>query len=92
VAGDFNDWKARLSEPLAQELSLREAGIEQLGRHARTFPTWLPMLPLDRVYVRGFNIHSHEVLNGQPWSRMSDHAAVMVDLEWTHGHFDNIEG
>jgi endonuclease/exonuclease/phosphatase family metal-dependent hydrolase len=82
VAGDFNDWKARLSEPLAQELNLKEAGIEHLGKHAKTFPTWMPMLPLDRVYVRGFEIRSHSVLNTEPWSRMSDHAAVTVDLEW----------
>lgn len=80
VAGDFNDWRARLSEPLLRELDLKEAGMDRLGRHARTFPSWLPVLPLDRVYVRGFDVHAHYVLSGRPWKQMSDHAAVTVDL------------
>ncbi len=81
VAGDFNDWRARLTDKLELNLSLREAGLNQLGRHAATFPSWLPILPLDRVYTRGFKVQTHVVLAGKAWAKMSDHAAVVVDLQ-----------
>ncbi|MGE4133685.1 MAG: endonuclease/exonuclease/phosphatase family protein [Bdellovibrionales bacterium] len=81
VAGDFNDWQKKLSDPLFESAGLRECGIELRGEHPKTFPSWRPFLSLDRVYVRQLKPHHHEVLAGLPWSKMSDHAAVVVDLE-----------
>lgn len=80
VAGDFNDWSQNFSDPLAEQLELREAGVEVTGEHAKTFPCWLPFLALDRVYVRRFEVAKFEVLKQQPWRKMSDHAAVMTEL------------
>jgi endonuclease/exonuclease/phosphatase family metal-dependent hydrolase len=48
---------------------------------ARTFPAAMPVLQLDRVYVRGFKVLSAKVLHGLMWSRLSDHAPIMADLE-----------
>jgi endonuclease/exonuclease/phosphatase family metal-dependent hydrolase len=31
--------------------------------------------------VRGFKVHSAKVLHGLMWSRLSDHAPIMADLE-----------
>jgi endonuclease/exonuclease/phosphatase family metal-dependent hydrolase len=81
VAGDFNDWQMKISDPLADELGLRESGVSFSGRHAPTFPSWKPFLALDRVYTRHFKVSDYQVLYGLPWRRMSDHAAVMVELE-----------
>jgi endonuclease/exonuclease/phosphatase family metal-dependent hydrolase len=82
VAGDFNDWKRKISDPLADELQLGECGVLRTGQHARTFPSWRPLLSLDRIYMRGFSVKNYEVMTGLPWRRMSDHAAVIADLEF----------
>jgi endonuclease/exonuclease/phosphatase family metal-dependent hydrolase len=47
---------------------------------ARTFPAALPMLQLDRIYVRGFHVESAQVLHGVMWARLSDHAPVVATL------------
>lgn len=81
VAGDFNDWQQKISDPLGEELGLRESGIEATGQHAKTFPSWRPFLALDRVYIRRFKVKTYQVLYDLPWRKMSDHAAVTTELE-----------
>jgi endonuclease/exonuclease/phosphatase family metal-dependent hydrolase len=81
LAGDFNDWRGRLSPFLINDLGMTECGQVQHQRLQATFPSWHPFLPLDRVYTRGFNTLSHRVLKDGVWKRLSDHAAVVVDLE-----------
>jgi endonuclease/exonuclease/phosphatase family metal-dependent hydrolase len=49
-----------------------------------TFPAPLPLLPLDRLYVRGFKVVSLEVpraARGTVWHRVSDHAPLVVHVE-----------
>lgn len=81
VAGDFNDWQQRATDTLFESLGLKEAGVEIHKEHPKTYPSWKPFLSLDRVYLRHFQIWHHSVLYGSPWRNMSDHAAVMVDIE-----------
>jgi len=50
------------------------------GQPARSFPAALPMLSLDRIYVRGFGVETANVLHGQYWRRLSDHAALTAQL------------
>jgi endonuclease/exonuclease/phosphatase family metal-dependent hydrolase len=80
VAGDFNDWRNRAGRRFAAELDLLEAFRDHRGRSARSFPSAFPMLRLDRIYVRGFQVHHTEVHHGLPWSRISDHAALSAHL------------
>lgn len=47
---------------------------------ARTFPAAMPVLQLDRIYVRGFDVHSAQVLHGASWARLSDHAPIVAEL------------
>jgi endonuclease/exonuclease/phosphatase family metal-dependent hydrolase len=81
VAGDFNDWQKEASDTMFGELGMQEAGVVIHGEHPKTFPSWKPFLALDRVYTRGLHIWNHDVLYGLPWRKMSDHAAVVVDIE-----------
>jgi endonuclease/exonuclease/phosphatase family metal-dependent hydrolase len=91
IAGDFNDWRNHLSEPLRQQLGVEEV-FEHLSpihlnkkrkpKAALTFPVGAPFLPLDRIYVRGIQIKSAKVLSGKPWRRLSDHAPLTADLEF----------
>ena len=47
---------------------------------ARTFPSAMPVLQLDRIYVRGFEISHANVLHGASWARLSDHAPIVAEL------------
>ncbi len=80
VAGDFNDWRGRATALLGRELGLSEAFELSLGRHARSFPARLPLLALDRIYVRGLRVGEARRLAEGPWSRLSDHAALAARL------------
>jgi endonuclease/exonuclease/phosphatase family metal-dependent hydrolase len=80
IAGDFNDWRNHAGDQLAQSLGLREVFSNSKGVPVRSFPAALPMFRLDRVYVRGFEVKNTEVHYGQPWSSISDHAALSAHL------------
>jgi endonuclease/exonuclease/phosphatase family metal-dependent hydrolase len=81
VAGDFNDWRQRATRVLEERLGLVEVTSVYGERPARTFPSLLPVLRLDRVYVRGFNIVEASVQIGAPWSLLSDHLALGAVLK-----------
>lgn len=83
VAGDFNDWRHRASAILERRLGMSEVSLAHHGRAARTFPSMLPLLGLDRIYVRGFKVVGSRVHRGKPWSLLSDHLAVSAELERT---------
>jgi endonuclease/exonuclease/phosphatase family metal-dependent hydrolase len=84
IAGDFNDWRNEISAVLFQQLGLHEVFELIKGKPARSFPATLPVLPLDRVYMRGFIAHEAQVLTGAPWNRLSDHAPLAVKLQFMH--------
>lgn len=81
IGGDFNDWRLRISDILAERLGLHEAHLHVHEQHARTFPSWMPILKLDRIYFRGFRAIHAESLSGAPWYSLSDHAAIYTELE-----------
>ena len=76
VAGDFNDWSAQLIKPMAA-LDLRTFE----GIRLPTYPARLPLLHLDRIFVRGLRPGSAHVPHGAAWRRMSDHLPLIADLE-----------
>ena len=80
VAGDFNDWRHRVAQELAHPLDLYEVFELVKGRTARTFPAALPLVSLDRIYVRGFQVPTAHVHHGRAWARISDHAALTATL------------
>ena len=76
IAGDFNDWKREAEEHFEEDLEVKELFAEIRGRHARTFPVWLPLLSMDRIYYRGITPVSCACLDSGPWRTLSDHAAL----------------
>lgn len=87
MAGDFNTWsKARLAlvDDLARRLQLEEIDGFPHGRKTGDLDSallhWVfgvhPDLPLDRVYIRGFEAVSVQVLPNES----SDHRPVLVTL------------
>lgn len=81
VCGDFNDWSEELSAPLFEKVALKEAYFTVKGEHAKTFPTFLPILRLDRIYFRNLRVKSVKRLDAQPWHQLSDHLGLFVEFE-----------
>lgn len=80
VAGDFNDWRRSANDLLEKGAGLHEVFVKAHGRPARTFPARMPLLQLDRIYVRNAVAHSPVVLPRQPWSHLSDHAPLAAHI------------
>jgi endonuclease/exonuclease/phosphatase family metal-dependent hydrolase len=81
IAGDFNDWRNQMTRMLAAGLGASDVFQHHAGRPARSFPSALPVLRLDRIYVRGFNILHGDVHFGPAWQQLSDHAALTAQLK-----------
>lgn len=85
VAGDFNDWRQSASRTLFSGLGLVEASVALNGKPAKTFPSILPLLHLDRIYVRGFEVLGAKAHRGVPWRLLSDHLALSAELSYADG-------
>jgi len=75
VAGDFNDWGARL-RPALNGLGL----FDFVGERALTYPSRLPLAQLDFVYARGMKPVGLEIPRGRIWWRMSDHLPLVAEF------------
>ena len=80
IAGDFNDWRNRAHDILHREAGLQEVFVQAFGRAVRTFPAAMPLLALDRIYVRNATVHSPLALPKKPWDKLSDHAPLAAEI------------
>ena len=80
IAGDFNDWRERAHSRLLHSCALDEIHASANGHPARTFPARLPLLRLDRIYVRNLR-HRPLQMPHRPWATLSDHAPLAIDLD-----------
>lgn len=81
LGGDFNDWRGYATKPLIKVLALHEAFISTKNSYAKTYPAWIPMLKLDRLYFRGFHVNYANRLTNKSWRYLSDHIALLVSLK-----------
>ncbi len=79
IAGDFNDWRQKADATLAPA-GMREVFVETFGAPAKSFPARFPLLRLDRIYVRNARVRAPKVLSNRPWSHLSDHAPLAVEV------------
>ncbi len=80
VAGDFNDWREKVSKVLHKRVNLEEVFLLTQGSHAKTFPIWMPTLKVDRIYFRGLEVKAIQCLLKSPWNDLSDHAAMYSEF------------
>jgi endonuclease/exonuclease/phosphatase family metal-dependent hydrolase len=80
IAGDFNDWLGQADRLFHDHLGLQEIFRVTHGRYARSFPSWMPFLPMDRIYYRGLTPISCERLTHAPWHALSDHAPLTASF------------
>jgi endonuclease/exonuclease/phosphatase family metal-dependent hydrolase len=79
VAGDFNDWREGAHRALTEHLGVELVHADSGGRPPRTFPARLPLLRLDRIYVRNLT-HRPLALRRATWARLSDHEALAAEV------------
>ncbi|MEX2470029.1 MAG: endonuclease/exonuclease/phosphatase family protein [Pseudohongiellaceae bacterium] len=80
LAGDFNDWRRTAHRIIKRQCGLIEASEVINQRLPATYPAMMPMLPMDRIYLRGFRVESTRVLTGPTWRQVSDHCAIVANV------------
>jgi len=79
--GDFNDWGTVSQVHRLFKGSLKLATTGRLGFPLRSYPTYLPLLPLDRIYCgMGFLVTHSFVVKSSIARKASDHYPVVVEL------------
>ncbi|MGH7052842.1 MAG: endonuclease/exonuclease/phosphatase family protein [Stellaceae bacterium] len=77
LMGDLNEWRGRRGCLRALDRRLGPGAVP------RTFPSWLPVLPLDRIYAAGPAVLSEVLVYRSPLARLaSDHLPLVADLRW----------
>lgn len=79
IAGDFNDWNQKASMKLEKQEGFLEAHKVIHNVYPKTFPAQLPILSLDRMYLRGLTPQIASVLKEKHWKSLSDHAPLYVE-------------
>ncbi len=78
IAGDFNDWNQKSFTVFEETLGMQEVHKHINGHFARTFPAKVPILCLDRIYVKNLEvINSHVVFYDQ---HLSDHLPIFCEV------------
>jgi endonuclease/exonuclease/phosphatase family metal-dependent hydrolase len=78
VAGDFNDWGARMRHAM-NAMGLRDTS-DLRGPQTLTYPSRLPVAQLDFIYARQLEPAACSVPRGPIWARMSDHLPLVADF------------
>lgn len=81
ICGDSNDWRQRISKDLFEAHGLQEVFQTLQGEHAKTFPSALPWLMLDRIYYRGLTPIEAKVFSKSAWKKLSDHLPLYAEFE-----------
>jgi len=81
AAGDFNDVWGTLERRL-----LTPVGFQSAAKHIRTFPAFLPIRSLDRIFFRG-DIELHHSFASRTGAALqaSDHLPMVADFLLTNG-------
>lgn len=74
IAGDFNDWRHSLGRFFEKELGVREVA-------GKTFPSFFPLLSLDRIYYRNCRLKNARIVRDRHCLALSDHLPVEAEFE-----------
>jgi endonuclease/exonuclease/phosphatase family metal-dependent hydrolase len=77
VMGDLNEWRGRAGAIGTLDRCLGPSAAP------RTFPSWMPMLSLDRIYLDGPAVLRELAVDRSPLARLaSDHLPLVGELAW----------
>ena len=83
VGGDFNDWAGDFERifPVEANPDWTEVGITTQGKSFKTFPSYLPILPLDRLLGRHVKPKNATAPRFGTDNLLSDHLALISEFE-----------
>lgn len=81
MVGDFNDWNKKLSPRIEQQLGAKEVFKSLHGTYPRTFPSFAPLLSLDRIFVNNLTPITAIALKESHWKNLSDHLPLYVEID-----------
>ncbi len=81
LIGDFNDWNKRLTPTIEKELGAKEAFLNLHGKMPLTFPSFMPMLSLDRAFLHKLKASKAIALTDPHWRKLSDHIPLYLEIE-----------
>jgi endonuclease/exonuclease/phosphatase family metal-dependent hydrolase len=81
LVGDFNDWNKKISPKIEKSLGAKEVFKTLHGKYPATFPSFLPILSLDRIFTHNLTPTKAIALTDSHWKNLSDHLPLYVELE-----------
>lgn len=81
LVGDFNDWNKKVSPKIESSLQASEVFKVLNGKYPPTFPSFLPVLSLDRIFVHKLKPLKAMALKEAHWKNLSDHLPLYVEIE-----------
>ncbi len=81
LVGDFNDWNKKISPRIEKSLDATEVFQNLLGHYPATFPSFFPILSLDRIFVHKLTPVTATALKDAHWKNLSDHLPLYVELD-----------
>lgn len=81
LVGDFNDWNKKVSPMIETQLRSSEVFKAMHGDYPRTFPSFFPLLSLDRIFVHKLTPTKAVPLTGALWKKLSDHIPLYVEID-----------
>lgn len=81
LVGDFNDWNKKVSPKIEKSLNACEVFKVLNGRYPPTFPSFLPVLSLDRIFVHKLKPMKAMALKEAHWKNLSDHLPLYVEID-----------
>lgn len=84
IAGDYNDWRNTLGRLRFAHHEFHQATSPT--RRFRSFPAFLPVAALDKVFFRGaIELRHAHVFRSRLARRASDHLPLVIDFQLTNG-------
>lgn len=80
LAGDFNDWNNRLHSLFVKSMDLRDSLSLFQGALVPTFPSVLPLFPLDKIYFRHFDVLKADRIINKVLRYQSDHLPIFTEF------------
>lgn len=80
LCGDFNEWNFLVNPNPFNRVELSDAHKKLHKKLAKTYPSFFPLFPLDRIYVKNGNVDQCKILKGDPWKSLSDHLPISIDF------------
>jgi len=81
LAGDFNDWRAKLNQHFINNNQFKEAHKCSNKKPYKTFPNLFPLLHLDRIYFKNISLSHTQVMRKAPWKNISDHLPILANFK-----------